>query len=589
MLLGRFKTLTLSLSINENSLAPVLGTAAFLLAFVSSCTPGHHRRSADQETFRILKAKGDAVINMETDFHIDPPPALDLLEFARSEQSAEFLGNSADREKAATVLTLDDALAISVTRSRSYLSRKEDLYLQGLGLTLARHAFTPIFSGTGSAGIRSVPIVGATETTPASASNPATATVENGIDRIVRDNSFTRTGSFGVSSLQRTGARLAADFSTDFLRFLTGNARTANSSSLVATLTQPLLRGAGREATMENLTSAERGLLYGVRDFTRFRKSFAVDVATSYYQIIQSRDAARNAWLANQAFQGEVQRAEALHQADRLTPSELGLLQQAALRSELEWVNAVAFYELGLDQFKIELGLPVEERIVLDPDELTRLKIIHPEIEQQDAIQIALTSRLDYHTALQEVEDAQRRIRVAANALKPGLDLSGSVDVPGPATDGRPKLKFDTPTWAAGIDLDLPFDVKDERNNYRASLIDEERSRRDLALAEDTIKLQVIDGFRDIERARRQYEISVLGVELSEKRLAAERAFLEAGRSTARDLVDAQLDYVESLNQLTAAKVGHTIARLSFWRDLGILFIKPNGQWIKKLQNAESN
>jgi outer membrane protein TolC len=54
---------------------------------------------------------------------------------------------------------------------------------------------------------------------------------------------------------------------------------------------------------------------------------------------------------------------------------------------------------------------------------------------------------------------------------------------------------------------------------------------------------------------------------------------MELGRGTARDLVDARTDLISSHNQRTTALVEHTVARLQFWRDLGMLFIKPNGQW----------
>jgi hypothetical protein len=30
---------------------------------------------------------------------------------------------------------------------------------------------------------------------------------------------------------------------------------------------------------------------------------------------------------------------------------------------------------------------------------------------------------------------------------------------------------------------------------------------------------------------------------------------------------------------LTSALISHTIARLEFWRDMGILYIKENGNW----------
>ena len=34
-----------------------------------------------------------------------------------------------------------------------------------------------------------------------------------------------------------------------------------------------------------------------------------------------------------------------------------------------------------------------------------------------------------------------------------------------------------------------------------------------------------------------------------------------------------------SKDQLTQALVAHTIARLQFWDNMGILYIKDNGQW----------
>jgi len=60
---------------------------------------------------------------------------------------------------------------------------------------------------------------------------------------------------------------------------------------------QPLWRGAGYKVTMENLTQAERNLLYTLRTFTLFRKRFTVDVATAYYGILQNRDAVRNDYV----------------------------------------------------------------------------------------------------------------------------------------------------------------------------------------------------------------------------------------------------------------------------------------------------
>jgi hypothetical protein len=61
----------------------------------------------------------------------------------------------------------------------------------------------------------------------------------------------------------------------------------------------------------------------------------------------------------------------------------------------------------------------------------------------------------------------------------------------------------------------------------------------------------------------------------------------EVGRSRAQDQVDAQNALIDSKNQRTQALVTHTIARLQFWNNMGILYIKDNGQW-EEVQDAKT-
>jgi outer membrane protein TolC len=228
--------------------------------------------------------------------------------------------------------------------------------------------------------------------------------------------------------------------------------------------------------------------------------------------------------------------------------------------------------------------LPLSTRIVLDDRELADLQIVHPTIITEDAIKIALVSRLDLQNQQDSLEDAARHVMVAQNALKPQVDVVAGVNVP--AVDGAKYLPdFQGYTWHAGLDAELPFDRKAERNNYRASLISQEQSARELDLAQDTIRQQITEGWRALDQAKRTYEISLIGVKLSEQRVEEETLKQELGRGTARDLVDAQTDLTQSKNARTAALIGHTLARLRFWRDMGILMIKDNGRW-EELTNA---
>ena len=75
--------------------------------------------------------------------------------------------------------------------------------------------------------------------------------------------------------------------------------------------------------------------------------------------------------------------------------------------------------------------------------------------------------------------------------------------------------------------------------------------------------------------------------QIAERRVEEQSLLAEWGRSKAQDQVDAQNALIDSKNQRTQALVTHTIARLQFWNNMGILYIKANGQW-EEAANAKT-
>ena len=411
-----------------------------------------------------------------------------------------------------------------------------------------------------------------------------TVTGVNQPDNEIRnERSVSGQSSIGVGMLLKGGGQIAVGLTSNFLRFLTGDPDVSTSSALIGSIAQPLLRGRGRDVAAEQLTQSERNVLYQLRSFTRFRKEFAVQVASTYYEVLQNRDAVRNNWQGYQAFNRQAEQERALADEGRSTQAGLGRIEQSRLNAENTWVNSVRTYKQSLDQFKILLGLSTEAPVVLDDRELTLLMeegIIHPEISSEDAVSVARVARLDLYNVRDETDDSERKIKVAANALQPDLDLvvTGNVGSD-PGQDTFNTLDFQRARWSAGFDIDLPLDRKSERNAYRTSLISYERALRELSLAEDNVTLDVRNAWRNLDQARWNFENRKLALELSARRVEEQTLRAEIGEAIPLDQIDAQNDYTAAQNQLTDALIRHTIARLQFWRDMGILYIKENGQW----------
>jgi outer membrane protein TolC len=197
-----------------------------------------------------------------------------------------------------------------------------------------------------------------------------------------------------------------------------------------------------------------------------------------------------------------------------------------------------------------------------------------------EAIKIALAARLDYQNARDQLADSGRKVKLAANQLKTQLDLTASGGfVSQPSVAGLVLPDTARYNYNAGFNLDLPLERTAERNNYRAALIAQQRSARAVDEQRDQIELQVRDSWRTLEQARRAYQISEIGVKLAERRVEEQELLADLGRAKALDQVDAQNSLLSSKDQLTQALVAHTVARLQFWDNMGILYIKDNGQW----------
>jgi outer membrane protein TolC len=583
-----------------------------LLVTIGGCSTTRFKERADKEAYSIIEEKSPDVPNMDPEFTIEEDPLPELDGLPQITESDPAMGEFSDAEVGARVIGLEQILSLAVNHNRTYQANKESVYLAALGLTLDRHQYTPIFSGSlggsynrttrdvqehtavsalAGASPQIVRELGALTGTPGDLLSRYSQLVNEAVtvtglsepDTEIRNERSVRgrTG-FGVDLLMKGGGRIAVDITSNFLRYLTGDPRVDASSALVGSISQPLLRGAGSKVAAEQLTQAERDVLYALRDFTDYRKEFTVRIASDFYNVLEQRDAVRNNYLSYTTFQTSAERDRALVAEGRKRRSDLGRVTQAELNAENSWTNTVRQYRQSMDRFKITLGLPVDTPIVLDDAELERLKEVglqHWEIDPDDAAKVALASRLDLYTAQDVLEDAQRKVVVASNSLLPDVNLlvSGQVDsVPG---NRYQELDFERARWGAGLDVELPFNRKSERNAYRSALIRLARTEREYELAVDEAKLQVLDAWRALEQARQTYDIRLIGVQINQERVEEQQLLAELGRGDALDLVDAQNDLTQARNDLTNALVAHTIARLALWRDMGILFIKENGQW----------
>ena len=312
--------------------------AGVVFGIAGGCSTEQYKAEADKEVYQIIDSKWQASFGQKSNYIIDG----NNIPASPNDIRVETRG------LASGIINLARAVAIATAHNRDYRRQKEVLYLTALDLTLARHQFARKWFGT----------VDARYTRN---SNDESVSLDNGI---------------GFNQLLADGAQISTSIAIDWARFLTGDPRTSLGSVLIASVTQPLLRGRGRKIAQENLTQAERNALYQVRSFNRFRKTFVVSIVDDYYRVLQRRDIVTNAENNYDSRVKSRKRLEMEAEAGRKPPFEVDQARQSELNARDSYIQARQRYEQQLDEFKITLSLPTSTEVELDQNELrSRAKI----------------------------------------------------------------------------------------------------------------------------------------------------------------------------------------------------------------------
>jgi outer membrane protein TolC len=528
--------------------------AAVVFGIVGACSSEQYKAEADEEVYQVIDSKWNDGFGHKSNYIIDDSNVPLSPDDIQIENSVPVSG----------VISLAEAIAIATAHNRDYQRQKEQLYLRALDLTLVRHRFVRQWFGTVDASyVRD------------SADEDVSSGVRTGFDQMLAD-----------------GARISTSIAIDWTRFLTGDPRTSLGSVLSASVTQPLLRGSGRTVAQENLTQAERNALYQIRSFNRYRQTFVVSIVDAYYRVLQRRDTVTNAENDYNSRVASRERLEMEAEAGRKPPFEVDQAREGELKAQVSLVQTRQKYEQLLDEFKIMLSLPTRAEIELDQNELKVLEakgVVKSDYDLDAAIETALAQRLDLANSADTVQDSERKVVVAADNLGVELNLIGSAGVNSTPETEFQRLQFNNGTYMLGLDADLPLDRKAERNAYRESLIALEQRRRDFQGDVDDVELDVRRAYRQLQEYAEQYGTQKNSLDLSETRVESTTFLLQAGRATTRDLLESQDALLGAQNNVTAALVDHAIAKLSFFRDVGILQVRPDGMWEQSSPSVQSD
>lgn len=345
-------------------------------------------------------------------------PFYDSIDVASGYENPFWLDYLPRNESGQIPLDPNLAVQLSLLHSRDYQAQFEDVYLTALQLDNNRFEFeTQWFGGNQADFTWSGEDLGSARQ----------------LDVTVNRLGFTRNLA--------GGGQLATSLLNSLVWDFGGGGLQAGSASLVATFTQPLLRGAFRHVRLETLTQAERNLLYSVRDFARFRRLFFVDISTGYLRLLNQKQAIQNLRANLNNLRSNLQEYDFYVQLEIVSQVERDQVFQQYQNGRVQLLAAEQQLAESMDDYKFLLGLPSWTPLQLDDAILNSFQLASPELTEIQAQTQALFVELMQYLPPEEAPHA-----TLMEALDRYEVLSGELD------EVLPGIEADLSRWQSRLD-----------------------------------------------------------------------------------------------------------------------------------------
>lgn len=325
------------------------------------------------------------------------------------------------------------------------------------------------------------------------------------------------------------------------------------------TVTQPLLRGAGRAV---NTASVEIARLQETNNQLDLRQRLITDITagvSTYYALIRAQASLQIQQLSFETQQQQRRSIAALVEAGRRARFELVEIDANLAATETDVLEA----ENALEQAKSDLLdlLDLEASIEFTIPEETLAELVAQEanvLPLDELVEIAYANRPDYRQTQLDLQIAELDGVVAADNRRWNLDVRANAST-GDFSE-------------ASTELVLTRLLEDESTEtaFQRNQVTQEQLRNDLERLQSDIRLEVADQLRDVESARNRIDATGLARELAEQRLENARARERSGRT--RDIfevLELQNALVEAQNNEVNAAIDLADAIASLNQSLG--------------------
>ncbi len=485
-------------------------------------------------------------------------------------------------------LTLSDVVKLVFQQNRDLKNAALDRIVQKQELKEAESKFNPTFTPNLSATLNHQfrSLNGSTSggdfsSTDTSTSNSSTnANNSSGSTGSISSTDNTGGSSIGSGNSLKLGDRseltYGAQLSINWLSPLGTKLSSTTSPftrSMDLTITQPLLRGAGRRVNTVSVKNARLDERKNILSLQQTQIDKLTDTVIAYRTLIKNQEAVRIQELALASKRRQLEGIQALVSAGRKPRSELIQTEKSITDTERSLVlarntqaqaNSDLLKLMESDQ-AFMITIPKVDVEAIRRSELPRINL-----PSQELLAIAYKNRTDYQQAQFDIETEKSNLLLAKNNRRWNLDLQGSGNI------------SERPNISAGLVLSHSFGEQSSKTEKIRREIGVQKNENKRLQLTNTIRQEVSDRLRDIDSNLVQVKTSKRSREFAQQQLDVAQTIFRrrGGQVTLFEIIQKQDDLVTAQNEELQAKIDYLNAITTLDKTVGLTL----EQWKVSLQ-----
>jgi outer membrane protein len=476
-------------------------------------------------------------------------------------------------------LRLEDAVRLALENNSNIRIQETQVEAQKFSLLGAYKTFDPLIQS--SANINRVSYSGYTQLQGVGNTTAPLNTLSQTVQGSYTQTFMTGTNIFASLSSNRTSTNSDFYFLNPYV-----------SSTLTLQFTQPLLRNAGRFANSAPLIIARRTLQQSRASFEAQVNDAILQVVTQYWTVVQARGSfdveQKSLDLAESSYQHDKRALE----LGALPPLDIYRSQSEVAARRLQAIQSEYVLKQAQEAFRFTIGVDQDPTLASLELDLVEKPEPEGEIENVDPVEVlrkALSARPEIAAANGAIANDETSIRLAHNALKPDLSLTGFyqtngiggnqydlntgqlISPGGLGTSFNQMFGFGFPGYGGTLTLNLPIRNRGAKANLGTALVARRHDLYTSQITREQIVQQVKDSVHLLEEAKLTLAAGKTSLELAQKSLAADQRKYELGAETNFFVLDSQTKLAQSELDLLQTQINYQIARATVDRATGSL------------------